>query len=126
MTIAAFNCTMFRNRFNIAIDEVTTLNPWIGSDCDTGVWNGLSSDGYEQIYVERNSSPSSTSTGTPTSTSASASISSTGSTPKVATPTSTPMPSEAANCTKWHTVADGDGCQAIADKYNISLSDFYR
>lgn len=109
---------MFESLFNITVERVTALNPWIGSDCDTGVWGAVANDGYEQICVEA-SSTASTSTSI-TAISSATSISST-----VATPTATAMPDEASNCNKWHTVVSGDGCQAIADEYGITLTDFY-
>ncbi|OGE53422.1 hypothetical protein PENARI_c008G09124 [Penicillium arizonense] len=52
-----FNCTMFKSLFDVDITDVVALNPWISSDCD-GVWDALSSDGYEQICVMGSSTPS--------------------------------------------------------------------
>ncbi|KAJ5218703.1 uncharacterized protein N7498_000802 [Penicillium cinerascens] len=57
IVLDVFNCTMFPSRFNVDMADVIALNPWIGADCD-GVWDALSSDGYEQICVEGNSMPS--------------------------------------------------------------------
>ncbi|CRL29031.1 unnamed protein product [Penicillium camemberti] len=102
---SAFNCTMFLSLFNVSVTTVTSLNPWIGSDCDTGVWDALSSDGFEQICVEGNSSAVPTSTIStilePTSTIAT-----------TATPPEEVMPDEASTCNKWHTVMSGDDYQA--------------
>ncbi|CAI7646710.1 unnamed protein product, partial [Penicillium palitans] len=100
-----FNCTMFSSLFNVSITTVTSLNPWIGSDRDTGVWNALSSDGFEQTCVEGNSSAVPTSTIStilePTSTIAT-----------TATPPAEVVPDEASTCNKWHTVMSGDDYQA--------------
>lgn len=96
---------MFLSLFNVSVTTVTSLNPWIGSDCDTGVWDALSSDGFEQICVEGNSSAVPTSTIStilePTSTIAT-----------TATPPEEVMPDEASTCNKWHTVMSGDDYQA--------------
>ncbi|KAJ5603315.1 hypothetical protein N7537_006271 [Penicillium hordei] len=116
---SAFNCTMFWSLFNVSVATVTSLNPWIGSDCDVGVWNVLSSDGFEQICVERNSSA------VPTS-KTSTILASTSTISTTATPPAEVMPDEASTCNKWHTVVSGDGCQAIADQNDILLSDFYK
>ncbi|KAJ5934389.1 hypothetical protein N7466_003936, partial [Penicillium verhagenii] len=121
LALGAFNCTMFSSLFNVSVTTVTSLNPWIGSDCDKGVWNALSSDGFEQICVEGNSTSVPTSTSLTTSTSTSTVSTTT-------TPPAEVMPDEASKCNKcnkWHTVVSGDGCQAIADQYDILLSDFY-
>ncbi|KAJ5184409.1 hypothetical protein N7472_009249 [Penicillium cf. griseofulvum] len=116
---SAFNCTMFSSLSNVSVTTVTSLNPWIGSDCDTGVWSALSGDGFEQICVER-SSPA-----VPTSATSTISPASTSTISTIATPPAEVMPNEASNCNKWHTVVSGDGCQAIADQNNILLSNFY-
>ncbi|KAJ5800077.1 uncharacterized protein N7518_002145 [Penicillium psychrosexuale] len=77
--------------FNFSVTTVTSLNPWIGSDCDTGVWNALSSDGFEQICVERNSSAVPTST-TSTISAPTSTIST------IVTPPAEVMSDEASNC----------------------------
>lgn len=64
MDTGVFNCTMFSSIFNVDMTDVVALNPWVGEDCE-GVWDFLSSDGYEQICVESKSpspSPSTSST----------------------------------------------------------------
>ncbi|GFP55620.1 LysM domain-containing protein ARB_00327 [Trichoderma asperellum] len=48
-----FNCSMVPDLFGITVAELTRLNPWIGSNCDTGIWSKLTSDGYEQVCVLR-------------------------------------------------------------------------
>lgn len=53
LTFAAgnFNCSMAPDLFGITVAELTRLNPWIGSNCDTGVWSKLTPDGYEQVCI---------------------------------------------------------------------------
>ncbi|UKZ93577.1 uncharacterized protein TrAFT101_008487 [Trichoderma asperellum] len=48
-----FNCSMVPDLFGITVAELTRLNPWIGSNCDTGIWSKMTSDGYEQVCVLR-------------------------------------------------------------------------
>lgn len=85
---------------NVTISELTSLNPWIGEDCDTGLWSAMSSDGYTQLCL----------------------LLSTVTSPD---PPAQTQPGVPANCNKWHVVEDGDGCWAIANKYGIALDDFY-
>lgn len=116
---ANFNCSMVPDLFGITVSELTRLNPWIGSNCDTGIWSQLTPDGYEQVCVlgsgtQPTDSPTAkTSTILPTTT--------TGTAPPVPT-----QPGASKNCKKWHTVVAGDGCQSIANAAGISLDEFYR
>ncbi|PYH97518.1 hypothetical protein BO71DRAFT_396087 [Aspergillus ellipticus CBS 707.79] len=102
---------MLPTSFNISIADATTLNPWIGKDCDAGIWSALSSDGYEQLCVHK-AQPPTTTTSTTTS--------SGGTRPPAPT-----QPRAIATCKKRHTVVQGDGCWAIANKYGITLDQFY-
>jgi hypothetical protein len=107
---------MVPNLFGITVAELTALNPWIGSNCDTGIWSQLTSDGYEQVCVLRsNMQPTSTAT-----TSANPTIT-TGPDPPAPT-----QPGASEKCLEWHTVADGDSCWAIANDAGISLDEFYQ
>ncbi|KAG6168259.1 hypothetical protein E4U51_002407 [Claviceps purpurea] len=110
---ANFNCSMVPQLFGITVAELTRLNPWIGSDCDTGIWSQMTPDGYEQVCV--------LASGTPTST-----TSSTVPTTTVVAPPAPTQPGASKNCKKWHTVVSGDGCWSIATAAGISLDDFYR
>ncbi|KLJ12564.1 hypothetical protein EMPG_12392 [Blastomyces silverae] len=55
---AIFKCSMFSELFGVDVATVTSLNPWIGPNCDTGLWSELSPDGFVQLCVGKNSSPS--------------------------------------------------------------------
>lgn len=98
--------------------QLVSLNPWIGSSCDTGIWSQLTNDGYEQLCVQAKTGfptttiePSSTSTSTATAT-----------TSTLAAPT---QPGASKDCVKWHKVASGDGCWSIANDAGITLDTFY-
>ncbi|RDW83597.1 LysM peptidoglycan-binding domain-containing protein [Aspergillus mulundensis] len=92
-----FSCDMFSSRFNTTTSAVSALNPWIkaGSDCESSVFSEIT-DGYVQLCVH-SSSP---------------------------TPPAETQPGAVSGCMKWHVVASGDGCAAIADEYGITLADF--
>ncbi|KAK4163124.1 hypothetical protein QBC43DRAFT_355514, partial [Cladorrhinum sp. PSN259] len=107
---ANFNCSMVPYLFGITVAELTRLNPWIGSDCDT--------DGYEQVCILGSDTQP---TGSPTTTATTAPTTTTGTAPPAPT-----QPGTSENCKKWHTVADGDGCWSIAAAAGISLDEFYR
>ncbi|KAK0669897.1 hypothetical protein QBC41DRAFT_302021 [Cercophora samala] len=124
--------------------------------CNQNLWTKFNKDGFLQLCVERAGTPTATSkpsvsstttTKPPTSgtTTAKASISSTTSKPPTSstqkppsstqkpttttTGTSPPAPTQPGaitSCKRWHVVADGDGCWAIADKYAIALDNFYK
>lgn len=79
----------------------------------------MSADGLTQLCILKGDPtepdpPPTTTTGaaTPTGTS------------PVAPPAET-QPETSTDCTKWHVVADGDGCWAIANTYGITLDLFY-
>ncbi|KAG5951736.1 hypothetical protein E4U53_002385 [Claviceps sorghi] len=116
---ANFNCSMVPQLFGITVAELTRLNPWIGSDCDGGIWSRLTRDGYEQVCVLASggtqpvSPPASTARAVPSTT--------TGAAPPAPT-----QPGASKNCKKWHTVVSGDGCWAIANAAGIGLDEFYR
>ncbi|UNI22107.1 hypothetical protein JDV02_008028 [Purpureocillium takamizusanense] len=115
---ANFNCSMVPNLFNITVAELTRLNPWIGSECDTGIWSQLTPDGYEQVCVLKSSARP---TGWP--------ISSTTTTSMTATETTPPAPTQpgaSKDCKKWHKIMSGDDCWSVAKAAGISLDAFYR
>ncbi|KAL4860468.1 hypothetical protein BDV12DRAFT_209352 [Aspergillus spectabilis] len=111
---------MIASLFDTSTALVTTLNPWIGSDCDSGLWSQISGDGYVQVCVEAVSGV----TVTPTSTTPTTTTTSTTSETS-ATPPAESQPGATTDCSLWHVVKSGDGCQTIAGGYGISLEDFY-
>ncbi|KAK4442800.1 hypothetical protein QBC34DRAFT_312355 [Podospora aff. communis PSN243] len=47
-----FNCSVFPGMFNVSAARVVELNPWIGEDCDGGLFSGVNEWGYELVCVE--------------------------------------------------------------------------
>lgn len=115
---ANFNCSMVPDLFDIIVVELTRLNPWIGSNCDTGIWSQLTLDGYEQVCVLGSGTQP---TSLPTTTISTVPAKTTGTTPPAPT-----QPGTSKDCKKWHTVVSGDGCWSIANAAGISLDEFYR
>lgn len=107
-----FTCSRFPEIADITIADITALNPWLGSDRDSNLWDAIGSEGFIQLCVEVGQ-------GTPTSTSL------TTPTPTASAPPAPTQPDAAENCVKWHIVGDGDGCWSIAEQHGISLRDFY-
>jgi LysM repeat protein len=96
----------------ISVDDLTSWNPWVGSDCDTGLYTGLNDTDIRAVCIENNgTSATGTTTASPSATSATA----TG-------PTQTGIVS---GCTTYYTAVSGDGCSAIATDAGITLDEFY-
>ncbi|KAI0406600.1 peptidoglycan-binding protein [Xylaria palmicola] len=117
-----FNCSMVPDLLGMTVKDLVSLNPWIGSDCDAGIWSHLNSEGYVQLCVESGSTGPST---TPTSPGSSTPTSGTPTTPTYAPPAET-QPGAPVDCMIWHKVVDGDGCWSIADHYAITTDEFYK
>ncbi|KAK6950779.1 hypothetical protein Daesc_007304 [Daldinia eschscholtzii] len=103
---------------NITTKQLTQWNPWVGSDCDKGIYADLAAADTRPVCIGTNSTDSPTETITPTS---SSSRPPTQSSSSVA-PTQTGI---AAGCTKYHIAVKGDGCWAVANQYGITLDQFY-
>ncbi|KAH7073207.1 LysM domain-containing protein [Paraphoma chrysanthemicola] len=105
--------------------DLISWNPWVGSDCDTGLYKDLALNVERPVCIGTESMD----VGTPT-----APVPSVGTTSSArATTTSTGFPAPPAqtqdgiakNCTKYYVVVGGDGCWAIANANGISLDQFY-
>lgn len=104
---------MIASDFHITIAQLQTWNPWIGSDCDTGVYANLTDDNQRAICVAVNgSSPTMTATIGPSTLVSTTSIG----------PTQTGI---AADCKQYYTVQDGDSCASIDAKFAITFAQFY-
>lgn len=111
---------MFSTLWDVSVADVVALNPWIGSNCDVGMWSSTSSDGFVQICVGRESSTTSGILKPPTPTPTTMP-----STPTTSARPAPTQPGAVENCKKWHTVISGDGCWDISNQYSVSLDDFY-
>ena len=112
--VPAYPCSAIADDFSITVDDIITWNSWIGSNCDTGLYAGLSSGDQNAVCVGVNSTAPTdpASSGPSTTTSASATMG----------PTQTGIIS---NCTKYYTVQSGDSCASVETMYAITFSQFY-
>lgn len=99
-------CATLGTKYSISFAQILAWNPAVGTACD-GMWLNT------YVCVKATGGPTTTikSTSTPTKGNG------------VTTPTPT-QPGMATNCKSFHKVAKGDGCQAIADRYKITLANF--
>ncbi|KAI0191720.1 LysM domain-containing protein [Xylaria flabelliformis] len=63
-----FNCDMVPDLLGMTIEDLVSLNPWIGSNCDAGIWSHLNNEGYLQLCVESGTTGPSTTQAPPSST----------------------------------------------------------
>ena len=104
-------CATLGTKYGVTFAQILAWNPTVGSSCD-GMWL----DTY--VCVKATGGP----TAAPTTTSKTTSTSTTTGN-GVATPTPT-QPGMVTNCKTFYKVVKGDGCQAIADRYKITLANF--
>src|SRR6266536_776059 len=99
-----YSCQGIADDYSITVDQITTWNPWVLPDCDSGLYTGLdpNSDSQNAICIGVNSTA-------PTST-ASPGASTTTSTGATMGPTQSGIIS---SCTKFYTVVENDSCASI-------------
>lgn len=117
--IIGYNCDSMTRDFSITIDQLTTWNPWLGSNCNVGLYANLGYSDKRAICIGVNASaptgsatapPSASSTPTGTETTASMGPMQTG---------------VVAGCQQFYTVQSGDTCYAIWTTFGISNAQFY-
>jgi LysM repeat protein len=104
-------CETIADKNGITLSDFYLFNTQVGTDCST-LWT----DYYVCVAVIG------------TTTTASATITTTKATSTSTNGISTPTPTQpgmVSNCNKFYKVTDDDGCQTIADKNGITLSEFY-
>lgn len=95
-----------------------TWNPWVGSDCDTGVYVNLGATDTRAVCIGVNSTaPTATASGV-----SSTSVTLTNSGTTSMGPTQTGI---VAGCTQYYTVQAGDSCAAIDAQFSITFDQFY-
>ncbi|KAH9866826.1 hypothetical protein J1614_008519 [Plenodomus biglobosus] len=109
----SFTCSDVLDFFELSLAQFYTMNPAVGSDC-SNLWT-------QQAYCI--SSPNAPAPA-PSPITSVASSAVPGSTSKLG-PTAPTHTGQPANCIKWHTVGEGDSCSSVADKYFITLAQFY-
>lgn len=107
---ADFTCSDVLVTYNLTIAQFFKMNPAVGSDC-ASLWT-------EQAYcIASPNAPPPAPSGSPTSVAPSSTAA-----PGSSAPTHSGQP---ANCVRWHTVVAGDNCASVADKYFITVAQFY-
>ncbi|CAO2650794.1 Nn.00g020860.m01.CDS01 [Neocucurbitaria sp. VM-36] len=107
---ADFTCSDVLVTYNLTIAQFFKMNPAVGSDCGN-LWT-------EQAYcIASPNAPPLAPSASPTAVTPSSSAA-----PGPSAPTHTGQP---ANCVRWHTVVDGDNCASVADKYFITMEQFF-
>jgi LysM repeat protein len=106
--------------FSITVSQLTTLNTWLGSNCDTALYANLDYEGTRAICIGVNASaPTGTASAPPstiltqTGTKTAASMG----------PTPTGIISR---CQQFYTVQSGDSCYKIATTFGITVAEFYQ
>ncbi|GAW18021.1 hypothetical protein ANO14919_074900 [Xylariales sp. No.14919] len=99
---------------NITTQQLVNWNPWVGSDCDTGIYSGLLANATRAICIGTNL------TDFPLNVTNSTALLTTNSTSLP--PTQTGI---IGNCSEYYTAKEGDVCWTIAKEYNITLDRFY-
>ncbi|KAK3342345.1 hypothetical protein B0H65DRAFT_575430 [Neurospora tetraspora] len=110
------DCPAIQYLYGITFDQLLRWNPAIGASCQ-GMWANTYlcvSTTTDQTTLITSTKTTVITTSKPTTTAGNGI-----STPQ---PIQTGIPT---NCDKFHTVVAGDECQAIANKYSVSLSQFY-
>ena len=110
------SCQGIADDYSITVNQITTWNPWVLPDCNTGLYTGLDSDSDSQnaICIGVNSTaPTSTATPGPSTTT------STGATMG---PTQSGI---IASCTKFYTMVENDSCASIEAIFAITFQQFY-
>ncbi|KAI8949281.1 hypothetical protein F4801DRAFT_603353 [Xylaria longipes] len=129
---------MVPDLLGMTIEDLVGLNPWIGSNCDAGIWSHLNCEDYVQLCVESGTTgpsttqapPSSTTpSGTPTATAVGVSQTNTqsqqmNSRGAIREWALTVVHSGLATLFAW--VVSGDACWDISNDYGITLDEFYR
>lgn len=114
------NCEVVIEKYNVDPESFSTWNAGLDiSDPNCSFQTGVRYCG--SWYSEKND-PVSDDTDPPPSTT-SAPPSTTTTRPGPTAPTHTGQPQ---NCSKWHTIVDGDDCETVQKKYSISAQQFLK
>ncbi|CZT52812.1 uncharacterized protein RSE6_14192 [Rhynchosporium secalis] len=111
----SYPCAAVADDYSISVEDLTTWNPWLGSDCDTGLYSGIIDDQANAVCIGVNETAQ---TATATSGPSVSSTISSG-------PIGPTQPGIIASCTKFYTTVDNDSCAAIQAKFAIIFAQFY-
>ncbi|KAL5387455.1 hypothetical protein PMIN02_008148 [Paraphaeosphaeria minitans] len=119
----AEDCAGLVEQTCIDVSNIAKWNPWVGTDCDSGLYKDLAAGDTRAVCIGIGGTKpiftSSASKMVPTRTM---------STPATPVSSATHGPTQSgivADCTRFHTVVDGDTCGAILTTYGLSLAQFY-
>lgn len=116
------DCADIASDGRITVKQLKAWNPWVGSNCDTGIFADLEGTDSRVVCIGVNGI-------TPTPTASSQSTTSTQSPTTSAWGVTTPSPVQSGmsqDCNSFYKVKSGDGCYDIANDHGISLDDFYK
>lgn len=98
-------CAEIAEDAQITVDQLMAYNPWIGSDCDSGLFAGMDESDVRAVCVGVNSTTSTAAVeGAPA-------------------PVRSGTPD---NCSQYYLVQSGDECAKIQDVFSIDFATFYR
>ncbi|KAI9823660.1 MAG: hypothetical protein M1826_007678 [Phylliscum demangeonii] len=114
-----YNCASIARDAAITLAQLTTWNPWLGSNCDTALYAHLGYQDRRAICIGVNASAPTGTASAPPSTA----LSRTGTqTTASMGPTQTGV---VAGCLQVYTVRSGDSCNSIETAYGITFAQFY-
>ncbi|KAI1151806.1 hypothetical protein F4825DRAFT_451089 [Nemania diffusa] len=108
-------CQVIADKNGITLAQFTTWNPQVGGSSCSGLWASV----YVCVSIIGHTPTTTTTTTKPPTTTTTTTSAGNG----IATPTPT-QPGMVPNCDAFYFVQSGDGCQAIADKNGITLTQF--
>ena len=111
LVVKGDTCASLGTKYGVTFAQLLAWNPTAGSGCD-GLWL----DTYVCVKATGGPTPPPTTTKKPVATTTTKGNG-------VTTPTPT-QPGMVTNCKTFYKVVKGDGCQAVADKYKITLANF--
>jgi LysM repeat protein len=115
---ADYGCADVASGAYISVDQLTTWNTWLKSDCDNALFANLNDSDTRAVCIGVNgTSSSATATATATSKTGSSTVSSASQGPT--------QSGEVSGCLQHYTVKSGDSCSAVDSQFGITFQQFY-
>lgn len=119
-------CAQVAEDARISVADLAAWNPWIGSNCDAGLFAGLWGTQERAVCIGVGPAgatpvPSRATTFSTITTATATRNTATSLTTTAAAPTQTGI---VAACTRYYVAQLGDGCWAIAQQFGITLEQF--
>ncbi|KAI0157093.1 carbohydrate-binding module family 50 protein [Hypoxylon sp. FL1284] len=126
-SVGSYPCSDLALDASISVANLQLWNPWIGPDCDAGLYAGLDTNSSRAVCIaDGNGTAGPTNTTTTTvATNTNAVAATTASTASVGVPPGPTQTGIATGCTAYHTAVEGDGCWSIAKGCGITMDQFY-